>query len=102
MKRLKTTGRRAKGNATIGPLRQLSVIFRMERSCECHQNETHQRQANRIQNRHQPPDPTSWHGSEIPEECNITRYGKPFLMHNSRAQGDEQILIYTPDNNIQD
>lgn len=23
-------------------------------------------------------------------------------MHNSRAQGDEQILIYTPDNNIQD
>ena len=59
------------------------------------------RQVNRIRNRHRPPDPTSLHGIEIPEEYKVIRCGEPFLIHDSGAQGDKRILIYTTYDNIQ-
>lgn len=53
------------------------------------------RQIHRIQNRHWPPNPTSLHGIEIPEEYKVTGYGELFLMHDSGAWNGERILIHT-------
>ena len=53
------------------------------------------RHINRMQNRHQPPNPNSLRGINIPEEYKVTRCGEPFLMHDSSAQDDKRILSYT-------
>lgn len=59
------------------------------------------KQVNRIQNRHSPPNPTSLHGIEIPEKYKVIRQGEPLsFMHDSSAQGDKRILMYTTYDNI--
>ena len=53
------------------------------------------RQVNRIQSRCQSPNPTSSHEIEISEVHKVTTCGELFLMHNSGAQDNIRILIYT-------
>lgn len=59
------------------------------------------RQINRIQNRYQPPNPTSLHRIEILEKYKVTRYGETFLRHGSGVDDNERTIIYTTYDDIQ-
>lgn len=58
------------------------------------------KQVNRTQNRHWPPNPTSLHGFETPEEYKVAEHRESFLVHDPGAQHDKRILIYTIYDNI--
>ncbi|KHJ40540.1 hypothetical protein D918_09430 [Trichuris suis] len=58
------------------------------------------RNVNRVQNSTRPPNPTSMRGVELPMNYRVIKRGEPFLMHDSGAEDEERVLIFSTQENV--